>query len=37
MMHRTSFFKVRAPSMDEVALLKEGQTPISFWPAQNPI
>ncbi len=30
-------FKVRAPSMDEVALLKEGQTLISFiWPAQNP-
>ncbi|MBL8524265.1 MAG: Re/Si-specific NAD(P)(+) transhydrogenase subunit alpha [Betaproteobacteria bacterium] len=30
-------FKVRAPSMDEVALMKEGQTLISFiWPAQNP-
>ncbi|MBL8520249.1 MAG: Re/Si-specific NAD(P)(+) transhydrogenase subunit alpha, partial [Betaproteobacteria bacterium] len=30
-------FKVRAPSMDEVALLREGQTLISFiWPAQNP-
>ena len=30
-------FKVRAPSTDEVALMKEGQTLISFiWPAQNP-
>ena len=30
-------FKVRAPSNDEVALMKEGQTLISFiWPAQNP-
>ncbi|MBL8514801.1 MAG: Re/Si-specific NAD(P)(+) transhydrogenase subunit alpha [Betaproteobacteria bacterium] len=30
-------FRVRAPSMDEVALLREGQTLISFiWPAQNP-
>ncbi|HEX4858063.1 MAG TPA: Re/Si-specific NAD(P)(+) transhydrogenase subunit alpha, partial [Usitatibacteraceae bacterium] len=30
-------FKVRPPSMDEVALMKEGQTLISFiWPAQNP-
>jgi len=30
-------FKVRAPSMDEVALMKEGQALISFiWPAQNP-
>jgi len=30
-------FKVRAPSIDEVALLKEGTTLISFiWPAQNP-
>ena len=30
-------FKVRAPSNDEVALLKEGTTLISFiWPAQNP-
>src|SRR5580765_892050 len=28
-------FKVRAPSTDEVALMKEGQTLISFiWPAQ---
>ncbi len=30
-------FKVRGPSTDEVALMKEGQTLISFiWPAQNP-
>ena len=30
-------FKVRAPSLDEVALIKEGTTLISFiWPAQNP-
>ncbi|NLH83284.1 MAG: Re/Si-specific NAD(P)(+) transhydrogenase subunit alpha, partial [Phyllobacteriaceae bacterium] len=30
-------FKVRAPSADEVALLKPGTTLISFvWPAQNP-
>ncbi len=30
-------FKVRAPSMDEVALMREGQTLISFiWPAQSP-
>ncbi|MDK9720852.1 MAG: Re/Si-specific NAD(P)(+) transhydrogenase subunit alpha [Rhodospirillales bacterium] len=30
-------FKVRAPSVDEVKLMKEGQTLISFiWPAQNP-
>ncbi|BAE51628.1 Re/Si-specific NAD(P)(+) transhydrogenase subunit alpha [Paramagnetospirillum magneticum] len=30
-------FKVRAPSMDEVALIKEGTTLIGFvWPAQNP-
>jgi H+-translocating NAD(P) transhydrogenase subunit alpha len=30
-------FKVRAPSQDEVALMKEGSTLISFiWPAQNP-
>ncbi len=30
-------FKVRAPSAEEVALLKQGQTLISFiWPAQNP-
>jgi len=29
--------KVRGPSMDEVNLLREGQTLISFiWPAQNP-
>ncbi|MBF0168444.1 MAG: Re/Si-specific NAD(P)(+) transhydrogenase subunit alpha [Alphaproteobacteria bacterium] len=29
-------FKVRAPSSDEVKLMKEGQTLISFvWPAQN--
>lgn len=31
------FFKVRAPNLDEVALLKEGSTLVSFiWPAQNP-
>jgi len=30
-------FKVRAPSAEEVGLLEEGQTLISFvWPAQNP-
>jgi hypothetical protein len=30
-------FKVRAPSADEVALMREGGTLISFvWPAQNP-
>ena len=30
-------FKVRAPSLDEVALIKEGTTLIGFiWPAQNP-
>jgi len=30
-------FKVRAPSMDEVAKMKEGGTLVSFiWPAQNP-
>jgi H+-translocating NAD(P) transhydrogenase subunit alpha len=30
-------FKVRAPSMDEVAQMPEGKTLISFiWPAQNP-
>ena len=30
-------FKVRAPTADEVGLLKEGTTLISFiWPAQNP-
>jgi len=30
-------FKVRAPSMEEVGLIKEGTTLISFiWPAQNP-
>lgn len=30
-------FKMRAPSMDEVAMMKEGQALISFiWPAQNP-
>jgi H+-translocating NAD(P) transhydrogenase subunit alpha len=30
-------FKVRAPSAPEVALMREGQTLISFvWPAQNP-
>ena len=29
-------FKVRAPTMDEVAVMKEGQALISFiWPAQN--
>jgi NAD(P) transhydrogenase subunit alpha len=30
-------FKVRAPSTDEVAMMREGQTLVSFiWPAQNP-
>jgi H+-translocating NAD(P) transhydrogenase subunit alpha len=30
-------FKVRGPSMDEVALMREGGTLVSFiWPAQNP-
>ena len=30
-------FKVRAPSVDEIALMREGQTLVSFiWPAQNP-
>src|SRR6516225_8537462 len=30
-------FKVRAPSSDEVALMREGGTLIGFvWPAQNP-
>ncbi|MFN7221564.1 MAG: NAD(P)(+) transhydrogenase (Re/Si-specific) subunit alpha, partial [Burkholderiales bacterium] len=30
-------FKVRPPTMDEAALMKDGQTLISFiWPAQNP-
>ncbi|TAN59206.1 MAG: NAD(P)(+) transhydrogenase (Re/Si-specific) subunit alpha, partial [Magnetospirillum sp.] len=30
-------FKVRAPGMEEVALIKEGTTLVSFiWPAQNP-
>jgi H+-translocating NAD(P) transhydrogenase subunit alpha len=30
-------FKVRGPTSDEVGLIKEGQTLISFiWPAQNP-
>jgi NAD(P) transhydrogenase subunit alpha len=30
-------FKVRAPSKDEVSLLRAGQTLVSFvWPAQNP-
>ncbi len=30
-------FKVRPPTMDEVGLMREGQTIISFiWPAQNP-
>jgi len=30
-------FKVRAPSLDEVALMKQGSTLVSFiWPAQNP-
>ena len=30
-------FKVRVPSLDEVALLREGMTLIGFiWPAQNP-
>ena len=30
-------FKVRAPSRDEVSLVREGQTLVSFfWPAQNP-
>src|SRR5437868_10190014 len=30
-------FKVRAPSAEEVGLMREGQTLIGFiWPAQNP-
>jgi len=30
-------FKVRGPTLDEVALVREGQTLVSFlWPAQNP-
>src|SRR5829696_4257208 len=30
-------FKVRAPSSEEVALIRRGQTLVSFlWPAQNP-
>ena len=30
-------FKVRAPTLDEVALMREGTTLVSFiWPAQNP-
>src|SRR5829696_4174595 len=30
-------FKVRAPSFEEAALMREGQTLVSFiWPAQNP-
>src|SRR5215213_3805409 len=30
-------FKVRAPSVEEAALMREGQTLVSFvWPAQNP-
>ena len=30
-------FKVRAPSLDEVARMREGQTLVGFiWPAQNP-
>ena len=30
-------FKVRAPSAEELALMREGQTLVSFiWPAQNP-
>ncbi len=30
-------FKVRAPSADEIALMREGTTLVSFiWPAQNP-
>ncbi|HEX4928465.1 MAG TPA: Re/Si-specific NAD(P)(+) transhydrogenase subunit alpha [Burkholderiales bacterium] len=30
-------FKVRAPTLEEVALMHEGQTLVSFlWPAQNP-
>src|SRR5512134_3710508 len=30
-------FKVRAPSMAEVGLMREGSTLVSFvWPAQNP-
>jgi len=30
-------FKVRAPSLEEVALIREGTTLVSFiWPAQNP-
>jgi NAD(P) transhydrogenase subunit alpha len=35
--HSDIVFKVRAPSVDEVALMREGGTLISFiWPAQNP-
>ncbi|MGB5105065.1 MAG: Re/Si-specific NAD(P)(+) transhydrogenase subunit alpha [Steroidobacteraceae bacterium] len=31
-------FKVRAPSPDEIALMKPGSTLVSFvWPAQNPV
>src|SRR5436309_2020621 len=31
------FFKVRAPSVDEIGLMREGTTLIAFiWPAQNP-
>jgi NAD(P) transhydrogenase subunit alpha len=29
-------FKVRPPSADEVALMREGGMLIGFWPAQNP-
>src|SRR2546426_6920750 len=30
-------FKVRAPSVDEIGLMREGTTLVSFiWPAQNP-